>query len=150
MNDIVEQVRTAFARRNRLAALIGAALGAIVPLGTYMIAHNELSGSWVMLALVLAGLAYSATTVYQWGRSAFRSPMKAGAFAVLVEGIMTLSTQHWLSVVALVYLIAINATATGCTLALAQQATQSKEQAKAERAAARREARKPAKLKAVS
>jgi hypothetical protein len=118
---IVDQVRTALNARNRLATFMGALLGAIVPLGTYMIAHNEVPKLWhPMTLLVVAGLAYSATTVFQWGRLAFGSTTKALGFAVLVEGIMTFSTQGWLAITALGFLIGINAIATGCTLAQGQ------------------------------
>lgn len=118
---IVDQVRTALNSRNRLAAFIGAAVGAFIPLGIYMIAHHEVPKLWhPMTLLVVAGLAYSATTVFQWGSLAFDSKFKGFGFAVLVEGIMTFSAQNWLSITALVYLMAINAIAAGCKVAQGQ------------------------------
>lgn len=116
---IVEQVRVALSPAHRLATMIGAALGAIVPLSTFVVLHGELGEldtdpRWLV---VIGGLLYSATTVYRWGRLAFASPIKAVGFTVLVEGVMTLSTQTWLAVLALSYLCVINAVATGVTLA---------------------------------
>lgn len=116
---IVDQVRIAFSRNNRLATVIGGLLGAIVPLATFMVAHEELGATpWLnpMSLLVLGGLLYSARTVYQWGRLAFGSWAKALGFTVLLEGVMTCSAQPWLAITALVYLCAINAIATGVTL----------------------------------
>lgn len=120
---VVEQVRVACSKSHRLATFVGALLGAIVPFSTYMVAHNELPDpAWeprflLCLALVAGGLLYSARTVYQWGELALTSKVKALGFTVLLEGVMTCSHQEWLSVTALVYLCAINAIATGVTLA---------------------------------
>ena len=120
---VVEQVRVACSRQHRLATFVGALLGAVVPFSTYMIAHNEMPDadwSWrfvLCVALVAGGLLYSARTVFQWGELALTSRAKALGFTVLLEGVMTCSQQDWLSVTALVYLCAINAIATGVTLA---------------------------------
>jgi hypothetical protein len=67
--------------------------------------------------LVLGGLVYSAKTVYDWGSLAFKLPIKAVGFVVLLEGVMVTAKTPWLGVVALVYLIVINGVATACTLA---------------------------------
>lgn len=120
---VVEQVRIACSRQHRLATFIGALIGAIVPFCTFMIAHNEMpEADWawrfvLCVALVAGGLLYSARTVFQWGELALASRAKALGFTVLLEGVMTCSQQDWLSVTALVYLCAINAIATGVTLA---------------------------------
>ncbi len=118
---VVAQVRIACAPANRLATFVGALLGAVVPLATSMVAHYELDtvAPWrdPLALLVLGGLLYSATTVYSWGRLAFGSWAKALGFTVLLEGVMVASGQAWLSIMALVYLCAINAIATGVTLA---------------------------------
>jgi len=123
---VVQQVRMAFSRRNRLAAGVGAALGSIVPLASYWLAHHEVFRSvelWTQLPawLVAGGLLYSALTVFAWGRAAFGSGAKALGFCVLLEGVLLSSQTTWLAVIALGYLIAINAIATGCSLA--RQAT---------------------------
>lgn len=130
---IVRQVRIACDPRNRLAVAAGAWLGALVPLAVYVVAHLDLdvagalasghldAARYPALALVLGGLAYSATTVYQWGAMAFNNRAKAVGFAVLTEGVMTLSHQTWLAVIALVTLCGINAIATGVTLVRGQR-----------------------------
>ena len=65
----------------------GAFTGAFVPLAVYVVSHYDLdlAHPWSpALALVIGGLLYSATTVYQWGLQAFGSWYKALGFAVLV------------------------------------------------------------------
>ena len=117
---IVDQVRTAFSRDHRLATVVGILLGAIVPLATFTVAHNEVDWAQPLnpaVAFVVGGLVYSARTVYDWGRLAFVSAPKAVGFTVLLEGSMVASQTGWLSIAALVYLCAINAIATGVTLA---------------------------------
>lgn len=121
---IIEQIRVACSREHRLATIIGALIGAIVPLATFVLAHYEvslrldLSGSPDVRGLiVLGGLVFSMRTVIEWGRMALGSSAKAIAFAVLLEGVMVLSSHTWLAVIALVYLAGINAIATGVTLA---------------------------------
>jgi hypothetical protein len=118
---VVDQCRVA--ARNPLPTTLGGMLGAVVPFGTYQVAHHDLAqadwSSWGCLIpalLVLGGLCYSATTVVGWGRLAFGSTVKAVGFAVLLEGLLIAQSQQWLGVVALVYLCMINAVATGVTL----------------------------------
>lgn len=114
---VVTQTRIAFSRANRLATTLGFALGALVPVVTFFLAHRE----WqhfrsLVTALVAGGLLFSAKTVWTWGRSSFACPWKAFGFVVLVEGTMVFSGQRWLTVIALVYLAAINGIATGVML----------------------------------
>lgn len=122
-NNAVDQVRIALKPRNRLAASMGFLLGGFVPLASFFVAHFELSRavplySQKALYLVLGGLAYSAKTVWQWGTIAFQNAFKAAGFVVLVEGVMVTSNILWLSIAALVYLVAINGIATGCNLTM--------------------------------
>lgn len=114
--SIISQFR--MAARHRPAALLGAALGGVVPLLTYTVAHAELE-DWLdpRAAIVVGGLAYSAKTVWQWGRRAFDCPWKATGFVLLLEGVMVASTVPWLAQLALGYLICINACATACQIA---------------------------------
>lgn len=122
---IVDQVRIALSPAHRLATCVGALLGAVVPLSVFMVLHLELEGAggeWAAWydprwLIVVGGLLYSASTVYRWGRMAFSSWYKALGFTALIEGVMSLSDQLWLSVAALAYLCLINAIATGVTLA---------------------------------
>lgn len=125
--DVVSQVRAAMQPRNRLATALGALLGGGVPVATYVLSHQEVSQAAPLYAqlpawLVLGGLLFSALTVTQWGRMAFGSGWKALGFTVLLEGVLTCSSTQWLSVGALVYLICINATATGVRLSNGERA----------------------------
>jgi hypothetical protein len=125
--DVVGQIREAFSR-GPLATAFGALLGGGVPVGVYRMAHFELATLptwWDLRALkaiiVLGGLLFSATTVWKWGRLAFRSPVKATGFVLILEGVMTFSSDAVLSLGALGYLVVINAVATACTIALADR-----------------------------
>jgi len=119
--DVVSQVRAALQPKNRLATALGALLGGGVPVATYVLSHREVTADAPLYAqipawLVLGGLLFSALTVTQWGRAAFGSGWKALGFTVLLEGVLTCSATPWLSAGALVYLVAINAAATGVRL----------------------------------
>lgn len=125
INDIsvVDQVWLATQRDNIGATFGGFLVGGIVPLGTYLVAHYEVTKAVFytdpMSLLVLGGLMFSLITVYGWGKKAFNDNVtKALGFVVLIEGIMVFSTTVWLSIMCLVYLIAINGIATGVQLAL--------------------------------
>lgn len=118
--SVVDQVWLATRRDNIGATFGGFLVGGIVPLGTYLIAHYEVTAyTDPMALLILGGLMFSLITVYGWGKKAFNdSVTKALGFVVLIEGIMVFSNIAWLSVMCLVYLIAINGIATGVQLAL--------------------------------
>ncbi len=118
--DIVSQVKTALDTKHRLAAFIGALLGCFVPVATFVVGHFELQGDFLqpLALLVLGGLVYSASTVYQWAKLAVGSGFKALGFTVLIEGVMVFSGVEWLSYASLAYLAMINAVATGTSLAL--------------------------------
>lgn len=123
--SITAQVREALKPQNRLAAVTGFLLGGFVPLATYVVAHRELDDTRSLLLqygtfLVAGGLAYSAKTVYDWGKQAFGMRIKAFGFVVLVEGVMIVSTTNWLALVALTYLVVINGIATGCKVSQAK------------------------------
>jgi uncharacterized membrane protein (UPF0136 family) len=113
---VIGQVRVAL--KNPVALVLGALLGGFVPVATYFVAHGEAQGFSLATVLVLGGLVYSAKTVWAWGRLAFGCVWKATGFVLLVEGVMVTSKTPGLAVAALCYLVAINAIATGCLLAL--------------------------------
>lgn len=118
--DVVSQIKLAFA--NPLPLLIGALIGALVPIATYTVGHAELGAAgWASVpgAIVIGGCVFSAITVYKWGRRAFDSALKALGFVVLSEGVMTFSQTPWLSMLMLSFLVAINAVANGANLAVA-------------------------------
>ena len=111
---VIAQVREALS--NPVALVVGILLGGFIPLVTYTVSHHEVR-SPLTWTLILGGLAYSALTVFEWAKMAFNNTFKALGFVILLEGVMVMSTVEWVRIAALVYLIAINATATGCTLA---------------------------------
>jgi hypothetical protein len=121
---VVSQVQVALHPRNRVATYLGCLLGGIVPFVSYVVAHHEIDTSAstarnvASAALVAGGLLFSARTVYEWGRLAFRAGGKALGFVLLMEGTMIASRTPWLALTALVYLVAVNGIATGCTLSL--------------------------------
>ena len=113
---IISQVQKA--SKSRVASTIGFILGGVVPVGVYWIAHHEAEFQPWKWGLVTAGLIYSAKTVFDWARIAFKHPAKALGFVVLLEGIMTSSTTLWLQLVCLTILVGINGTSAACQLAL--------------------------------
>jgi len=119
---VARQVRESLRKENALATLVGFLLGGFVPLASYMVVHNQITSAPLytqpLMLIVLGGLVFSAKTVYEWTHKAFESKPKALGFVILAEGIMTLSTQEWLSISALVYLVAVNGFGTGVSLAL--------------------------------
>jgi hypothetical protein len=109
------------ARCKPVAALIGATAG-LVPVGVFELGHYELT-SWSPVdcpkaAIVYAGLLFSALTVLGWSTNMFGSKVKAIGFTALLEGIMMTADAGWLAAIALGNLVAINAVANGCRLAL--------------------------------
>jgi len=141
--DIISQLKTA--ARNPLAAVLGAAIGGIVPWFAREIAHGELapavsSGDYRMaaidLAIVLGCVAFSMVTVYGFGRAAVGDPRKAVGFCLALEGVMLVAHGRP-ATVALVALVLINAVTTGCTIAMARSATQKRNEADRRRSATR-------------
>lgn len=127
--SVVDQVRHAFRPANRLAAMIGAVFGGAIPVSIYLVAHQEAYSFTATYAsaiemyqaqakwlLVLGGLLFSAKTVFQWGRAGFQDGWKALGFVVILEGVMTTSSNYWLSIAVLVLLTAINGIAAGVVL----------------------------------
>lgn len=117
---LLERLRTA--REHPNVAALGAAFGGFVPIAAYIIVHNELrrDGGWDFFQpispVALACLAFSVTTVWHWGHQSFRDKFKASCFVVALEGVMVCSRTPALCLVALAYLVLINAIATACTL----------------------------------
>lgn len=113
---VVASIKTAVHPRNRVATVAGAILGGFVPLATYTIAHFDARTAPMLWALVGGGLLYSATTMFDWGKQAFRSTWKSLGFVVLLEGTMTFAHTMWLAYLALGLLVGVNAIAAGTKL----------------------------------
>ena len=120
---VIAQIRFALKRSNRLTAFVGCVFGGFIPFACFCEAHRELQLDSSVpfyqqpaFYIVLGGLAFSARTVAQWGFKAFRDRYKTFGYVVLMEGVMVSSRLAWLSIPALVCLIAINGIATACNL----------------------------------
>lgn len=121
---IVQQVKTACKKQNRLATFMGSIIGGFIPAATFICVHMDTeTNPYVLWAIVLGGLLFSAKTVFQWGKSAFNNTAKAFGFCLLIEGVMTFTHVFPLSCVALALLVCINGIATGCQIALDSQAS---------------------------
>jgi len=126
---LVQQVRIAVRPKNRLALTLGALVGAAVPVASYEVAHAEVvlpPSLWDLWRqpcawVVVACLVFSAPTVAQWGKLAFGGAYKGIALAVIFEVLMVTSRTPWVSLGALGYLVAINAVACGCRLAIGRE-----------------------------
>lgn len=119
---VVEQIRQSFEPGARLATFAGMILGGFVPVGSFVVCHEELphAEGWrqvALLTLIAGGLVFSAKSVFQWSAAAFADRWKASGFVVLVEGLMVLSQTRGLSFAALALLVAVNGLATGVILA---------------------------------
>ncbi len=118
---VVADVRAALDNGNRLPALLGALLGGGMPVASYQTAHHDAAGNPWLWSVVAGCLLFSSLTVYAWGRAAFGSPAKALGYVLCLEVVMTFSPTEWLAVLALLFLVGINAVATGATLALGER-----------------------------
>ena len=116
-DSVVYLFRQATLKTNRWAAAIGAVFGAFVPIASYQLVHHEVQGEPMLWILVTGGLIYSATTVFEWAKTAFKHPLKAWGFVILIEGVLAFSQTDWLSCAALALLVTINSVAAGCALA---------------------------------
>ncbi len=115
---IVAMVRTAARKRNRIAMTAGFILGGWVPTVTYLICHRHVQEFPILWLLVAGGLTYSAMTVFTWAKIAFKQPLKALGFVIILEGAMTFVPDLWIGLPSLALLIGINGLATGTNLAL--------------------------------
>lgn len=121
---ILEQLRAA--RRHPLLAVFGGLLGGFPPLAAYRSTHGDLQSAsmplrYVLGVVVAACLLFSVRTVWLWGEAAFRERMKAACLVVAIEGMMVASPTVWLAMLALFFLIGINAIATACVIAQEDQ-----------------------------
>lgn len=141
--DVMTQLGVA--ARNPSSALLGALLGGVVPWFARELAHVELPAAWsanrtgiaaLVVTVILGCAAFSAISVYKFGKAAFGDRRKAIGFVLALEGVM-LVTSGKTSAVALAILIVINAIANGCTIALGRDATMRRAEADARRSATR-------------
>jgi len=141
--DVISQLECA--TRHPRAAILGGLLGGAVPWFARELAHGEIPQAWsgghqaiagLMVAVVLGCACFSMLTVYKFGRAAFDDERKALGFVLALEGVMLVS-HGTTSLVALLLLVAINAIANGCVIALSREATARRQDADARRSATR-------------
>jgi hypothetical protein len=101
-----------------------------------------------MLLVIVGCCLFSMLTVYKFGLAAFSDRRKAIGFVLALEGVMLVSrgaTSLW----ALAILVAINAIANGCAIALAHDATRRRGEADQRRSATRARNRDAARAEAA-
>jgi hypothetical protein len=86
---IVDMVRRAGHKRNRIAMVAGFVAGGWIPTVTYLVSQGHVQQQPQLWLLVAGVLTYSAMTVFSWAKIAFRHPIKAVGFVVLLESGMT-------------------------------------------------------------
>jgi len=109
-------VRSAIHKKNRIAMSAGFVLGGWVPTVTYLVSHFHVQSQPQLWLLVAGGLTYSAMTVFEWAKIAFRHPLKALGFVILLEGGMTFVPDLWIGLPSLGLLVLINGLAAGTNL----------------------------------
>lgn len=127
--SITEQIKRAFKKTNRLPFIIGALMGSYVPVAIFFLtqytmgeSHDIIAGCieypWLM-GLIMGGCVFSAKSVFQWSRAAFaKDTVKACGFVILLEGCMVLAPILTLKIIAGMFLVLINAFATGSSVLL--------------------------------
>jgi hypothetical protein len=123
---VVRDVRTALARKHRLAMLIGLVFGGFVPVAIYVTSHHQ-GFDWRSQAgaVASAGLLYSVQTVYATARQVFGQAVKAAGFVFMLEGVMVTTQVVWLGAVALGLLVVVNALSAGVNVAFGSSSSSS-------------------------
>lgn len=87
----------------------GFALGAYMPLASYMEVHagTEIPTRPILWVLVAGCLVFSSISVYRWAVRRWTWP-KALGFVVLLEGVLMFCGVRWLSVAGLAILMLLN------------------------------------------
>lgn len=110
---IVRSMKTTTTTSNKLETLLASAAASFIPVGVFFTSHKalgmSLSQSWPLWIISIAGLIYSIPSVVSWAQSWTGTRSKAIGFTVMLEGLMVLSGEMWLSVVALLLLGGVNA-----------------------------------------
>lgn len=124
--SVLAQIREGW--QNKPAFITGVLIGGIMPVGAYLIGHHGLDSrpyhEQPMAYALGMTLGFSAKTVFEWGKQAFRKDFtKAAGLVVMLEMVMSFAPPalRWFSLVCLAYLVIINAVATACNFALADK-----------------------------
>lgn len=116
LKSVISQIRQATLPENRLAAGLGAAIGALPPIGSYTLAHYALDPARPLhqqfaTYLVAGLLAYSGVKVVGWTAKAFDNRALGLFWTIGVEGMLIGAPANlgWLSAVCVAYLVVVNA-----------------------------------------
>lgn len=130
---IITQIEEALQSRPSVVAgalLLGAIWGGFVPVAVFEITHVEKISLRAPLSqwdplhyVVVAGLVFSSTSVWAWGRTLCNA-VKAAVFVSLLEGTMILSKTTWLSGVAIGLIVVTNMLVVGARAAKVEAAKQ--------------------------
>lgn len=104
------------ARGSWAASLLGAAAGGFVPIESFAVMHRD-ALELQHKVLIGACLMYSSLSVWHWMKNALGQAWKAACWVVLLEGGMLFAEIPWLQLVALGFLVFINATHSASLLA---------------------------------
>ncbi len=115
---IVDMVKKAGHKKHRVSMLIGFVLGGWVPAVSYLVVHYHVQDQPMLWLLVGGGMTYSGLTVFSWARVAFKHPMKALGFVIIMEGALIFVPDPWIGLPSLAMLIGINGLACGTNLIL--------------------------------
>jgi hypothetical protein len=130
---LIQEFNMAFKAGNRLATVLGGLLATIVPIMVFAVSHKLPTLSYtdwkfyVLLIMTVGGCYFSLKSVVLWGKRAYMGDKaKAVSYALLLEGMLIMSgmfeDMHWLGIVALIWLCAINTISAGCAIALEDKA----------------------------
>ena len=122
---VLAQIDIAFRRENLVGVTLSGATTALCPVIAFA------TKTWGMLpdvawylqpqsAVIAGGLFVSASTVWRWMTTAYRSAAKAAAFVVLIVGALLFSNVPAIAYVVLVVIFAMNLVAGTCNLVLDQ------------------------------
>ncbi len=113
---IVDMVKRASHKQNRVAMAAGFVLGGWVPVVSYLVVHYHVQELPMLWLLVGGGMTYSGLSVFSWARVAFKHPMKALGFVVIMEGALLFVPDPWVGLPSLAMLVGINGLACGTNL----------------------------------
>ena len=96
----VKQVRTA-------GQMLAAVSAGFLPLASYRLAHAD-TLAWYLYPLIVCALVFSAKSLAEWADKWCHDKVKAWAFTALLEGVMVLSPDPYLSGFGVGLLVSIN------------------------------------------
>lgn len=101
-------------KSKQVETILAVLAASFIPVAVYMVSHKamtlSLQQSYPLWILTLCGLIYSIPSVQSWAESWTGSSWKSYGFTLLIEGVMVVSGDKWLSIIALILLAGVNGT----------------------------------------